>query len=597
MKKIKEWSYDKIIVELGCLFIALSGVMVSIRMNFQGHSLWWDEAALAYSFSQRDILHLTSAGLEKLQSAPVGWLYFLKIMTMIFGNTDFVLRVPSIMAYIGTLILVFVILHKVFQVRYPMAGVAFVASLPIVLQYSNIFKPYISDCFFCLLTIWFFYLYRSKKWNWIKLSMALAVVIWFSNPTCFVAGGMIAVIFLEGLFQKEKDKVIDIIKACIPLMISFGVYYVYWLRQTATDDTMLYYWKDWNLPLIPRSLEDISQIIKCAGTIFAEFYRLEYIIIILLAVFLIYAFKKHDTLYLGLYFGIAVCLVASGLGMFPVNKRLWLFVYPICTIMLVVGLDGLIDKTEKSHMTSSVVGFIMLGCCLLNGGVRYYANMDNCYWPRYEVKMAYNYIVDNIQEDEGVYVCVNQTPIFDYYNHYVDGYLENTDNPVMEGDNDYLQPYDYKEDIEFIVDQGKCYLMMGDGWTVDFFMEQLFFGLYEEGYLELVYNPYETPLWYYCSDLSDTKTEVSYHVDQTEDGEMLQLQNVGDTYLNMQYETLQLVVYNEDNDQEIMRYSLIEEVAPGETLDVKADLGGAKNIRIVLENGYKSIVKEQIIQL
>ena len=82
------------IIESICFLICVCAGIISIRMNFVGRSLWFDEAALAWSFSQRDLLHLTSEGLELVQAAPVGWLYLLKMITLIFGNTDFVLRVP-----------------------------------------------------------------------------------------------------------------------------------------------------------------------------------------------------------------------------------------------------------------------------------------------------------------------------------------------------------------------------------------------------------------------------------------------------------------------------------------------------------------------
>ena len=71
-KEFKECSPQQIVVEGICFLIILSGIVTSIRMNLVGHSLWWDEAALAWSFSQRGLLDLTSEGLEKLQSAPVG---------------------------------------------------------------------------------------------------------------------------------------------------------------------------------------------------------------------------------------------------------------------------------------------------------------------------------------------------------------------------------------------------------------------------------------------------------------------------------------------------------------------------------------------
>ena len=113
--KIKSINYFKlaeIILNITFLFITLAGVGVSIYMNLVNRSLWLDEAMLAYSFSKRSLFELTSAPLEWMQSAPVGWLYLLKIVTLIFGNTEIVLRSVSIFGLFLTLFLTYFISRK-----------------------------------------------------------------------------------------------------------------------------------------------------------------------------------------------------------------------------------------------------------------------------------------------------------------------------------------------------------------------------------------------------------------------------------------------------------------------------------------------------
>lgn len=594
IERIKHRTIIENIIEGVGLLIILSGIITSIKMNLEGHSLWWDEAALAYSFSQRGLVNLTSSGLEKLQSAPVGWLYMLKICTMIGGNTDFVLRIPSILAYIGTLLLTYIILRKTFHIHYPVTGTAFVASLPIILQYSNIFKPYITDCLFTLLVICFFDIYDKKRIGSLVLGILLAILIWFSNPSCFVAGGMIAALFFKTVFEKNKCGIVDIIKICVPLAVSFVVYYLYWLRQTATDDTMLFYWKDWNLPLFIKDKTDIYQIAKCAGTIFAEFYRLEYIVIISLIACLIYAWHKKNWMYWGVYFGFAVCLFASALGKFPVNKRLWLYIYPLIVIVVSVGIDALINNERNTKYSVNMVGVLLLGCSLLNGGVRYYWQTDNTYWPRYEVKKDYEYIMEHIAQDEAVYVCVNQTPIFDYYNEYVSENLNGRENPVMEGDNEYLAPYDYQKDIAFITENKKCYVMMGDGWTIDYFMEDLFKGLYQAGYFEMVYNPYETPLWYYCTDIQDINTVLSYEITEEQGQKFLQIRNEGTTYVSTQYEKLVLQICDSDGNIKYA-YNITDDIEPNTSVNLSLDEISQGEYIVKLSNEYKEIIPSQRI--
>ena len=76
--------------------IIVSGIIVSILMNCVGRTLWLDEAMLAFSFSKRSLLELTNGVFEWDQSAPVLYLYCVKILTLLFGNTEAVLRSFSV---------------------------------------------------------------------------------------------------------------------------------------------------------------------------------------------------------------------------------------------------------------------------------------------------------------------------------------------------------------------------------------------------------------------------------------------------------------------------------------------------------------------
>lgn len=131
------------ILNLIFLVITLMGAVTSIFMNFVDRSLWLDEAALAYSFSTRTFWNLWNGSLENIQFAPLGWLYFEKILAIIFGNTEFVVRIGSILGFVLTLILLWYLLKYCFHIKYPLGACAFYANMPFILKYSNVFKPYI----------------------------------------------------------------------------------------------------------------------------------------------------------------------------------------------------------------------------------------------------------------------------------------------------------------------------------------------------------------------------------------------------------------------------------------------------------------------
>lgn len=582
----KNMTWQQMLMNVACLCIALAGIVVSIRMNLVGRALWYDESALAYSLCQRGLLDLTATELDYVQSAPVGWLYVLKIFTLIFGNSTYALRTPSILAYVGIMFLMYYILKHVFHTYYPMAGVAFGASLPIILQYSNVFKPYITDCVFVLLAIVIFYQYNEKKINSLTMGILWAVLLWFSNPVIFVMAGLMMSKGLLALMKKDMKAIKGLFGAGIIILVSFAVYYFYWLRQTAVENTsMLNYWAEYNFPLLPRSLEDIKRAVRLIGLLFQPFYRLEYVVMILLAAFAFYTLKKKDVYLMGIYLSFFVALVASYLDKYPINKRLWLFIYPLITIIIFVGLDDFINREEKNHRSVYTVGVIMLGIAVLNSGIRYYVHEEKVYWPGYEVGLEYDYMKEHIQ-DEWVYIFWPIIPEFAHVNQYNTEYLEGTDTKVVYGTEMFSSQDESTKDIDMILDSSNCYLFFSDSWDNESYTDELFITTRGTGYLEMVYNDYATPLWRYCKDIEDVKSGVSYEIlDQRKEDQSitytLRVTNTGESYLNPKFETAGLKCSELGSF-----YELPEDMAPGQAVDLTISLPAGTVAEFTLENEY-----------
>lgn len=53
---------------------------------------------------------------------------------------------------------------------------------------------------------------------------------------------------------------------------------------------------------------------------------------------------------------------------------------------------------------------------------------------------------------------------------------------------------------------------MASHYLKDRDLYELLKGVYENGYFQLVSFDYETPLWFYCNNLNDSKIHVSYEI-------------------------------------------------------------------------------------
>ncbi len=499
------------VVNLICLIITLCGIATSVYMNFVGRSLWFDEAALAFSLSTRSLLKLTSRGLDFVQAAPVGWLYIEKIVILIFGNTDFMLRVPSILYFIATLVLVYLFSGNISKQLMPLLPVAFTASMPVLLQYSNMFKPYMADCFFTLLLLYVFFYFNEKEPSEkraILMGLFFGASIWFSNPACFVIGGILAAEGLFTLFSKDRERFSCAVITAVPVAISFVIYYYYWLVKI--DDGMNGFWAAWKFPLFPKSMEDLADLYRMLDTLTLPFYRVRGIVCVMVAAGLVFCIYWKSKEMIAIYISLFLAAFASWMGMFPVNKRMWLFIYPL--IILIIFYLGnqvcVFCEYRISYIVSDLVVAVMLFACVLNGGIRYYMHEENVWWPRYEVKGEYEYLCSILKPGDRVYVFSAARPMFLYYNNYETETISPRnkaltvpeDVTVYVGDEPLGEAFDCKEDMRFIFDGDDCYIVMSDTWDDPAASQVLWDKTAKQGEMEQIYFEHQTPLYHFIKD-------------------------------------------------------------------------------------------------
>ena len=151
-------------VNVVLLFVIFRGIFTSLFMNGVNRTLWLDEAFLASSFSKRSFLGILLEGqFDYLQTAPLGWLWFEKILTKFFGNTPYVLRTGAVIAYGLTIVALIFIQTHFYKSKFPFAAAAFIANTPLILRYSNMFKPYVMDGFVALFAAIVYGLWKEKK--------------------------------------------------------------------------------------------------------------------------------------------------------------------------------------------------------------------------------------------------------------------------------------------------------------------------------------------------------------------------------------------------------------------------------------------------
>ena len=567
------------------IVVCLLGVSTSIYMNYVDRSLWLDEAMLSYSFGKRSPTNLWDGPFEANQIAPLAWLYVVKLITIAFGNTEFILRIASIVFYILTISALYYYVHSCldYSKMIAMACAGMYANLPFVLQYSNVFKPYIADGFFVLLTLITFAEFRKRGEKQIrKLCLIWCVLIWFSNPVVFVMAGCLIVEMIISLKMKDWKRLGNLVLIGTCILACFIVYYIFWLRPVAVSDYMQNFWRKDNFPLIPTSLNDLFRIKHSLYQVFRGFGRVDSCLMLVLACFSgIYVIwkKKREHLYIIVSTVVALCV--SYLHFFPMSDRLWLFYLPLMVVFCFTVVEDFTysyNWNYKWKWPKPVLGMIMpLVMVLAAGGIpKYLGKAENVYWPREELNGEIDYLAEHIQRDESVYVYFHSTYGWQYKlgynNHSIGGFEDN----VIYGTVFFLKDMDCEKEINKVLSYDKLYIASSHLIPKRFF--QLEQAMKKTGHMELIYYEHRTPLWFFCKDLADSKINATW--DYNPYSGMLRIHNIGPAWLNHEYETVRVV-----DKASGLEAKLPKNIAPGKKVEIALKCGDNARLTLMNEEG------------
>ena len=568
------------------LLIIFAGIGVSIFMNCVGRSLWLDEAMLAYSFSKRSLFTLTSGIFEWDQSAPVLYLYLVKLLTLVFGNTEFVLRSFSIFSYVLVLFLSWFAAKRLFRIKYPILVSAFLANMNFLLQYSNMFKQYLSECIWVLLVLVVYYLYKEKGLAWWKMALADMIFLWGANPACFFIGGILLYEFLAGVFTKEKMAVRNSILTGVGVGGSFLCYYFYWLRGTAQSATMQSYWENADFPLIPKSIADLKMAQSMIYEIFITFREARiFITALVVAALLLGIFWERNRYCRVIALGFLVALFASSIHMFPIADRLWCFSFPLFTILAFYAVDKMAVSSRKAEL---VAVFLMFTLMLTNNGILVYRHAENVFWKGEEANQPIAYLQEHVEEGEKVYVYYQSIPVTKYKIGYDTQHIGKGTQDNIIWATDTLDKEDAKGDISKVLKEDRCYILASHAPTER--IGQLLDAASEQGSLEIVLDEYETPLYYYARYPRDMKADVSYElISQEEEGDTcyatVRVTNTGESFINTDFDNVRLAC----KDREEVGTNLWKNLAPGAYYDMplQFDWNGDSKVSLQLCNEDK----------
>ena len=249
-QKIRDaFSWERFAVGL----LLLSGFVLRMWQYLTGRSLWLDEAMLALNIVNRDFAGLFHP-LDYDKGAPIGFLLVEKMLNLMFGEHEFVLRLFPLLIGIAALVLFYLLLRRTTSGFGLLTGLALFAVGPELVYYSSEVKQYIVDVAvtLSLLLLTFPFLEgRETKRDHLFLGLTGVLALWFSHPALFVLAGIGISLLIQSLKNRDRSRLGAVLLLGMVWLANLGLLYFVSLRRLSQNSFLLDYWQENFMPLPP----------------------------------------------------------------------------------------------------------------------------------------------------------------------------------------------------------------------------------------------------------------------------------------------------------------------------------------------------------
>lgn len=213
---------------------------------------------------RRTGLPLRSLGPEgrfELDQTP-GYLYLLSLLTVVFGDNLRLLRLVTVAAGLGCLVLTFIIACRA---RGPVAG--YIAGILLALNpffnlYSFFLRMEVFTCFFLLLAVYFLSRWEERPSSRVAGAAGVSIMIAVLLKLTAVAFWPAAVIWAAWLTFARRTRLRDLVWLALPTLIGLGL----WLLSTLLDPNLQAITTRWRSALgIGVGVVDVRQQVTAAA--------------------------------------------------------------------------------------------------------------------------------------------------------------------------------------------------------------------------------------------------------------------------------------------------------------------------------------------
>lgn len=412
-------SHTNRLFQITIIAVIVFGIVLRASKYLPAFSLRGDELALARNLFNRSPIDLITTPLGGEQAAPFGFVLIVKVLMMVFGQSEYVLRLVAFAAGCISVLLMQNLLSKTngtYGNIFALAAFVFGSNL---IYYSAEFKQYSSDVLLCLILLLVFYQHISKETiakDFVKLAVLGILALCLSYPATFVIAGVGIALFLH--YWRDKQKLLWITLTGMAWVGTFLALYFLLLRYQTQDTYLITFW-DNLLSFMPMPpWRDIVWFPKALLGLFFVVAGLSSSLILVIPIYLLglWGFWKERKWQwiLALTIPIGLNIIVSGFQKYPFHGRLILYLLPLVFVVMGKGVDWLAGLSR--NRIAANMAFAALIILLL----RPIVTTTNSYlfthsYLQEDLKPVFSFLENNKQDDDLVYLYHGVEPRYIYY--------------------------------------------------------------------------------------------------------------------------------------------------------------------------------------
>jgi hypothetical protein len=396
-------------------------------------SLWLDELQLARNIVDESFTDLLTTTLSHWQVAPPAFLAIQKALILLFGPSDWALRIVPLVASLLGLMLFERVAKRLLSAEGAVVAVGMLALSPLLVHLGSVVKQYSTDVFATVAVMWIFLaLCRSQGRNLHRILLGIAggllsllstPVVVVSTGACLALGGRAA---RSGLTKRTILR-----RFGLPLAVWATVALAgsVWATRLVSPSTTEFMTEVWSAGFAPSLLENPTWIVERAvddlvpGMLFSPYMgdmigpadwtqspALAWSVLglALIGVAALAARKRHAVL-VALTTPAVLTLGLSRIGVYPISERTTAFLLPVGLLLVARGVQELHRHLPYQRTLGLVVLALILAPSAMAVGQLSppYSLRDN--------RALVQWLARNRATDDVVYAHYGAVPALEYY--------------------------------------------------------------------------------------------------------------------------------------------------------------------------------------